>query len=136
VTECYHADAAREDVSLYETMEAMRDRLDGSTEIDHPCTPDQTITDEGDARARFLRDKLSDALTTLAPLFKDDCTRAEALKSWDKVFNTTFFSERPAQTNGNNASKSSILTSGLLSEAARTLAAQEAVRKDGGGRYA
>lgn len=137
VTECYHADTAREDVSLYETMKAMRDRLDGSTEIDHPCTPDQTITDEGDARARFLRDKLSDALTTLAPLFGGGCTRADALKAWDKVFNTTFFSERPAQTNnGGNTSKSSILTSGLLSEAARTLAAQEAVRKDGGGRYA
>lgn len=137
VTECYHADATREDLALYETMEEMRDRLDESCQIDHPCTPDQTIAAEDDARARFLRDKLSEAIITLAPLFEDGCTREKALKAWDKVFNTTFFSDRPAQTaNASAVARPSILTSGLLSEAAATRAAQEAVRKDGGGRYA
>jgi hypothetical protein len=30
----------------------------------------------------------------MAPLFGSDCTRKSALKCWDKVFATTFFSDR------------------------------------------
>jgi hypothetical protein len=73
-------------------MKAIRDRLDWDLEIVHPVTPNQTITkDAKDACARFLRDRLSEAINTLAPLFDSDCTRAKALKCWDKVFATTFF---------------------------------------------
>jgi hypothetical protein len=34
------------------------------------------------------------SVDNLAPLFESDCTREEALKCWDKVFNTTFFISR------------------------------------------
>src|SRR5690606_35748669 len=74
VTECYYADASREDRALYETMKAIRNRLDLTAKIDHPCTPNETLADEGDARARFLRDKLSEAIDALKPLFEFDCT--------------------------------------------------------------
>jgi hypothetical protein len=95
VTECFRGDANREDKALYDTMKAMRDRLNRSLVVAHPVTPNETITSgTDDARARFLRDRLSEAIEMLAPLFEYGCTRKQALKCWDKVFATTFFSER------------------------------------------
>ena len=63
VSECYRSHGTREDIALYNTMQAIRDRL---TEV----------------------------INTLAPLFEIDCTRMKALKCWDRVFATTFFSYR------------------------------------------
>jgi hypothetical protein len=70
VTECYCGNVNREDMALHDTMKAIRERLDWSLEISHPVTPNETITkDAKDARARFLRDRLSEVVSTLAPLF-------------------------------------------------------------------
>ena len=97
VTERFHGDVTREDKSLYETMKAIRDRLNWNLEVAHPVTPNETITSgPTDARARFLREKLTEAIDNLSPLFEADCTRAKALKCWDKVFATTYFSDRDA----------------------------------------
>jgi hypothetical protein len=95
VTECFRGDAVRDDKALYDTMKAIRDRLAWNLVIQHPVTPNETITNgTDDARARFFRERLSDAIETLVPLFGMDCTRKLALKCWDKVFATTFFSDR------------------------------------------
>jgi hypothetical protein len=95
VTECFRGDCSREDKALYETMKAMRDRLNWSLVVAHPVTPNETITNgTDDARARFLRDRLNEAIDTLAPLFEYGCTRNQALKCWDKVIATIFFCER------------------------------------------
>ncbi len=95
VTECFRGDARREDKALYDTMKAIRDRLKISLIVQHPVTPGETITTgNDDARARFLRDRLGEALDTMAPVFADGCTRQQALKCWDGVFATTFFRER------------------------------------------
>jgi hypothetical protein len=95
VTECFRGDASREDKSLYDTMKAIRDRLNWNLVVAHPVTPNETITVEtDDARARFLRDRLGEAIETLAPLFAYGGTRKEALKCWGKVFATNFFEER------------------------------------------
>ncbi|WP_363352302.1 cyclic GMP-AMP synthase DncV-like nucleotidyltransferase [Methylocystis echinoides] len=94
-SECFRGNAAREDRALYDTMKGIRDRLNLSLVVAHPVTPDGTITKgTDDARARFLRNRLTEAVDNLAPLFDADCTRAKALKCWDKVFATTFFSDR------------------------------------------
>jgi len=138
VTECFRGDADREDKALHDTMKAIRDRLNGNLVVAHPVTPGETITKgDDDARARFLRDRLTEAVDYLAPLFESDCTREEALKCWDNVFNTTFFIDRldkQVEATAKAAVAPTILTSGLLSDAAA--AAQTAVRKGGGGRYA
>lgn len=137
VTECLRGDADREDKALHDTMKAIRDRLNGSLIVKHPVTPGETITKgDNDASARFLRDRLTEAVDNLAPLFDADCTREKALKCWDKVFNTTFFSDRLEKDATAKASVAApaILTSGLLANAAA--AASTAVRKEGGGRYA
>lgn len=139
VTECFRGNKSREDKALHDTMKAIRDRLNISLVVAHPVTPNETITKGADdATARFLRDRLTEAIDNLAPLFESDCTRKKALKCWDKVFNTTFFSDRlekgtAAETKSAVAAPA-VLTTGLIASAAS--AASAAVRKEGGGRYA
>jgi hypothetical protein len=95
VTECFRGDASREDRALHDTMKAIRDRLKGNLVVEHPVLPNETITKgTDDPKARFLRERLTDAIDMLAPLFESDCTRTRALKCWDKVYATTFFSDR------------------------------------------
>jgi hypothetical protein len=99
VAECFRGDVGREDKALYDTMKAIRDRLNWNLVVAHPVTPNETITNgTDDARARFLRDRLAEAIDTLAPLFEWNCTRKKALRYWDKVFATTFFSDREEDT--------------------------------------
>ncbi len=138
MTEQFRGDAGREDKTLYDTMKAIRDRLNFSLVVAHPVTPNQTITKgPDDPKARFLRDRLTEAVDNLAPLFEANCTRKTAVKCWDKVFSTTFFSDRlekTAEATVKVVAAPTILTTGLLSDAAA--AARTAVRKEGGGRYA
>ncbi|MGJ5176369.1 cyclic GMP-AMP synthase DncV-like nucleotidyltransferase [Bradyrhizobium sp. SZCCHNS3051] len=125
----------REDQALYDSMVAIRDRLNGDLQVAHPVTPGDYITREpDDARARCFRDKLTEAIDTLQPLFDADCTRERALKCWDKVFATTFFSERLEEEQRAAVAAPAIITSaGLLSQ---TAVAAAAVSSAGGGRHA
>lgn len=141
VTECFRGDATREDKALYDTMKAMRDRLSYDLVVKHPVTPNETITKgTDDPKARCLRERLTEALDNLAPLFDPRCTREVALKCWDKVYNTTFFTDR-LEAEATATAKSAlpapaVLSSGILSAAAASAVAENAVRKEGGGRYA
>jgi Cyclic GMP-AMP synthase DncV-like, nucleotidyltransferase domain len=133
-TECYKADANREDLALHNAMRAIRDRLSLSLIVQHPVTPNDTITKgEQDPKAKFLREKLSDAVKWLEPALKDSCTRGEALGCWDKVFNTTYFSDLEKSTNDDGAGGDA-LTAGLVKSFEET--SRNAVRKGGGGTYA
>ena len=116
-------------------MVAIRDRLNWDLQIAHPVTPDDYITSgTDDARARSFRDKLTEAIDTLQPLFRTDCTRERALKCWDKVFATTFFSERlENEQRAAVTAPTTITSTGLLSS---TSSADGAVRSAGGGRHA
>lgn len=135
VAECYRANAQREDVALYDTMKAMRDRLELNLVVKHPVTPDATITNgSDDAKARFLRTKLTDALEWLKPLVEAGCTREEALKCWDTVFSTDFFVGRK-DLGSKSANGKSILSAGILKSEADE-GRPPAVNKQGGGRYA
>lgn len=135
VAECHRIDH-REDRALYDTMKAVRDRLNGNLVVAHPVTPNETITNgTDDAKARMLRDKLSQALDWLAPLFSADCTREGALDCWDKVYNTTYFSERGEDEARAAASYTApIVTSAALIGLERQASA--AVLSSGGGRHA
>ena len=136
VVECQRLNASREDRALYDTMKAIRDRLNYNLVVTHPVTPNDFITSgSDDAKARMLRDKLSQALTLLAPLFDVDCTRSEALDCWDKVYNTTFFSERGEEEARAAASYAApIATSAAL--IGLESYASAAVSSSGGGRHA
>lgn len=101
VVEQYRSSHSREDMALYETMKAIRDRLNWNLAVKHPVTPNETITKgDSDPRAKFLLDRLTEALSALAPLFDADCTRKKALTCWDKVFATSFFSDREEASSG------------------------------------
>ncbi len=134
VIECYRQND-REDRALHDTMVAIRDRLTWDLEIAHPVTPDDYITiGPADARARSFRDKLTAAINTLQPLFRTDCTREQALKCWDKIFATTFFSERFENEQRAAVTAPAIIRSGALLSS--TSAAAGAVNSAGGGRFA
>lgn len=133
-TEMFHAND-REDRALYDTMVAIRDRLNRNLEVAHPVTPGDTITSgPDDAKARCFREKLTEAIDTLAPLFDADCKREKALKCWDKVFATTFFSERLESEQRASVAAPAIIGSAALLSA--TAAAASAVSTVGGGRHA
>lgn len=128
----------REDRALYKTMEAMRNRLNWNTVINHPVTPNETITSNNpDAKSTYFRDRLTEALDHLAPLFEHDCDREKALKCWDKVFNTTFFSARYEEEQ-DSESKSTLSIPAIASGSilSSTAAAMSAISETGGGRHA
>jgi hypothetical protein len=128
VTECFRGNAAGQDAALYDTMKAIRDRLNWNVVVRHPVTPNETITSgTDDARARFLRDRLTEAIDNLAPLFESACTRTKALKCWDKVFATTYFSDRN-QTKAQ--AKSSLLNVALAAPPAGMLTFPNVPRVD------
>ncbi len=125
----------REDRALYDTMVAIRDRLTWNLQVAHPVTPGDYITSApDDAKARCFREKLTEAIDTLQPLFESDCTRERALKCWDKVFATTFFSERLEGENRAAVTAPAIISAAALLSS--TAAAAAAVSSAGGGRHA
>lgn len=133
VTECFRGDADREDKALHDTMKAIRDRLKWNLVVQHPVTPGDTITKGNEGpKAKFLREKLDEALANLAPLFDSDCDRQTALKCWDKVYATEFFSDRYEPVSKASSSVAAPALAGLFSGKEP----EAAVRKDGGGRYA
>ena len=132
VVECFKPNADREDKALHDTMKAIRDRLNLNLSVKHPVTLGDTITsDPDDPKARVLREKLTDAIDWLAPLFEADCDREKALGCWDTVYATTFFSDRLEKTDA-KAATSSVSALSYLSTSTRP----GVVRKEGGGRYA
>jgi hypothetical protein len=75
------------------------------------------------------------AVDWLAPLFENNCTREKALKGWDKVYYTTYFSERGEDEARAAASYGApIATSAALIGLGEKAAAS--VLSSGGGRHA
>ncbi|MEO8502363.1 MAG: cyclic GMP-AMP synthase DncV-like nucleotidyltransferase [Acidobacteriota bacterium] len=96
--------AAGDDRSLRDTWVAIAERLARSTEIEHPVLDGQLLAAENDGEVAFVRGCLDEALAVLGVLDRGDCSRREARKAWDDVFNTTFFSDLPLEDpdDGNN----------------------------------
>lgn len=129
VTEVYYPDAAREDRCVRATMQAIRDRLYASLEVQHPVLGEMLTRDAEDSRTRFLRDKLTWALEQLDVLDSSTCTQEQANKAWDTVFATTYFED------GGKAVKSAVTSAAILGTTTLTGAASAAVDRRGGGRY-
>ena len=139
VVEKYRADATYEDKALYNTMVAIRDRLNFDLEIEHPTVEGEMLTKgPSDSRTRFLLERLDWAIDKLALLLDWDCTREQALKKWDQVFNTTFFIDRLADNEAEtpNSEDAGATAAALLIKGSEEAAAKNPVDKRGGGRYA
>lgn len=135
VVECYRANEDREDHALYETLAAIRDRLQWDLVVEHPAVEGEYLTkDSDDTKARFLREKLDWAMDKLNVLSDFNCTRKQALEAWDKVFNTSFFANQLAEGDVTAASSAGAAAGGILVEDSRP--PSRPVDKRGGGRYA
>ncbi len=98
VVECYVSNE-RDDVSLYETMKAIRNRLNCSLEVSHPVRNEELTKGSDDVQTTFLREKLSDAFKDLDILLDTDCTRLQGLKAWKSVFNHQFWTDQVSNEN-------------------------------------
>lgn len=83
----------RDDESLRNVAQAIKDKLAWTQAVRHPCL-NENIIDDGNAKAKFLREKLEENLVHLDVLDESDCDHAKAMKAWDKFFNTDWFSHQ------------------------------------------
>lgn len=85
----------RDDSALYSVWTKIRNYLHQSLRVNHPVIAGTTVSKgDNDSEVAFFRDKLNEAVQTLAPLLNESCARTDALSCWDKVFNTSYFSRR------------------------------------------
>ncbi|MDX9987041.1 cyclic GMP-AMP synthase DncV-like nucleotidyltransferase [Thiothrix unzii] len=92
INEKYVSNAERDDKSLYDTMAAIRNRLNWNLQVWHPVRTTEELTNGyDDSKTKFFRDKLNQAISDLDILFNSNCTRLDALKAWNKVFDHQFF---------------------------------------------
>jgi hypothetical protein len=95
VVDHFVASSGRDDEALHGTWKAIHAKLTLSQRIRHPVLEGKNLAEEGDAEVLYFRDRLSEALQSMAVLETSTCTREQACKAWDQVFNTTYFSDQP-----------------------------------------
>ncbi|MBY5705805.1 hypothetical protein HFO38_24330 [Rhizobium leguminosarum] len=95
VEECYLEIRGRNDQAFRRTMQQIRDRLELNDVIDHPTLSDENIVEAGSPKVAFFRDCLEENLKHLEILDGPNCTHDQAMKAWDKVFNSTWFKDQP-----------------------------------------
>lgn len=125
VADHFQYNADRDDKALRETWKAIDEKLQETTDIDHPVL-DTKLAAAGDDAVTFFRECLSDSLQTLEVLDKSDCTRKQAREAWNEVFDTDFFTKQPDNSGDDNGSKGSAMA---------VTSVETARRNDGGGRF-
>ncbi|MBC8520440.1 MAG: hypothetical protein H8D26_00390 [Methanomicrobia archaeon] len=113
VDECYQPNQHRDDVSLYNTMVAIRNRLLFNTEVRNPVDSQQLLTDKMKHKKRVerLRERLNFVIPKLDVLFENDCTESKARKAWNWVFNHTFWDEVIEETESASSETSPVTAS-------------------------
>ena len=88
VAECYKPDRKRDDVALYNTIEAIKNRLDFDCAIYNPTDSSSELTEKQQflTQVKNLKKRLGSALTKLEKLFNEDCTEKQAKKAWNYLF--------------------------------------------------
>ena len=94
----------RDDIALRETMRAIRARLELNKTIAHPTIGGEMITHADDTRPGYFMDRLIENLDHLEVLDRSNCTHADAMTAWDRVFCTDWFSQRPPRKEGESGS--------------------------------
>jgi hypothetical protein len=96
VDECYQSNWDRDDVSLYDTMVSIRDRVRGDPEVFNPVDKNQSLTsrEKDITRINNLVEKLDFILEKMDVLFEADCTRSKALQAWNAVFDHPYWEEK------------------------------------------
>jgi hypothetical protein len=98
IVETYVPDKDRDDVSLYRTLESLKNRLAFSVKVFNPLNSQIELT----AKSEFLNEvkrlnkELDKNFAKLAVLHKSDCTNEQARGAWDWIFNHEFW-QTPAK---------------------------------------
>jgi hypothetical protein len=96
----------RDDYALRQTMRGINVSLALSDVIRHPVL-NENITESGDPKTKFLKEKIDENLKHLDVLDKLDCTHEEAMRAWDNLFNTDWFSKQPDPSKKSGVEKAS-----------------------------
>jgi len=79
IDEKYVFNSERDDKSFYDTMVAIRDRLNLNLQVWHPVrTAEELTSGYDDAKTKFFREKLDKAISDLEILFDPACARLDA----------------------------------------------------------
>lgn len=119
VSDHFYAHGGRDDIALRNVMKNTVART--QRDIAHPTLTGEVISGLDDPRLPYLQERLKENLPHLDVLDKAECTHAEAMKAWDKLFNTDWFSGQPEPEGGQRA----FVIGGPTAP----------VQKQGGGRY-
>lgn len=95
VEECYLEVKNRDDEALRNLMQQVCGRLKLKDEIEHPTLNGETIVDAGSPKVTFFRDCLDENLEHLKILDNPNCSHEQAMKAWDRIFNTDWFKGQP-----------------------------------------
>lgn len=95
LVETYRKDRDRDDVALYETLEATLSRLKRSLVVVNPVDPSHELTSKPTklAQMKDLLVVLEDALEELSVIEAPTCSRKQALRAWGTFFNHTFWEQ-------------------------------------------
>ena len=84
----------RDDYAFRHAMKAISNTLSWNNVVRHPVL-NENIAEFGDPKTTFLKEKIDENLKHLDVLDKLDCTHEEAMKAWDNLFSTDWFSKQP-----------------------------------------
>jgi hypothetical protein len=96
----------RDDYAFRQTMRSITLSLSLSDAIRHPVL-NENIAESGDEKTKFLKEKIDENLKHLDVLDKLDCTHDEAMKAWDNLFFTDWFSKQPDPSKKSKVEKAS-----------------------------
>jgi hypothetical protein len=74
--------------------------------VRHPVLS-ENLAVSGDQKTAFLKEKIDENLKHLEVLDKLDCTHDEAMKAWDALFFTDWFSKQPDPSKKSKVEKAS-----------------------------
>lgn len=104
--ECYSPNNGRDDEALHGLMQAVCNRLRFiGHQVYNPCDRTEELTKgTDDPKMREFEDRLEWALGRLADVKNGTCNKNEAMKRWNEIFNTDYFSQfveedKKAETN-------------------------------------
>lgn len=88
VCEVYKPHPRRDDIALFDTLNALLARLRVSVDVQNPVQPNSVFTSSDRRRREVerLRDTLAEKLPSLGILHQLTCTPAQAYAAWDDIF--------------------------------------------------
>ncbi|WCN36486.1 cyclic GMP-AMP synthase DncV-like nucleotidyltransferase [Aneurinibacillus uraniidurans] len=90
----------RIDETFYYTIKAIRDRLEDNKEVYNPKDSDSSLllNAKDHQKVKNLHTRLTNYISKLDVLFKDDCTENQAFSAWKDFFNHSYWGELITET--------------------------------------